>query len=110
MVCLAPRAPENIVRPRRPAGASVRPLNFTVRRARQSVEPPDTLEKGIRFGCGFLFGLLAAIGGGFVYLGWRAQYIAAGCLLGGLLCGYAAMRFGDRFWAGLSRWWWAPWW
>ena len=31
MVCLAPRALEDSVRPRRLAGASVRPLNFTVR-------------------------------------------------------------------------------
>jgi len=31
VVCLAPRALEDSVRPRRPAGASVRPLNFTVR-------------------------------------------------------------------------------
>jgi hypothetical protein len=32
VVCLAPRAPGDSVRPRRPAGASGRPLNFTVRR------------------------------------------------------------------------------
>ena len=31
MVCLAPRAPEEIVRPRRLADVVVRPLNFTVR-------------------------------------------------------------------------------
>ena len=31
MVCLAPRARENSVRPRRLAGVVVRPLNFTVR-------------------------------------------------------------------------------
>ena len=31
MVCLAPRALRDSVRPRRLAGASVRPLNFTVR-------------------------------------------------------------------------------
>src|SRR3979490_2682592 len=31
MVCLAPRAPEDSVRPRRVSGAFVRPLNFTVR-------------------------------------------------------------------------------
>ena len=31
MVCLAPRALEDSVRPRRPAGVVVRPLNFTVR-------------------------------------------------------------------------------
>ena len=32
MVCLAPRAPGDSVRPRRLAGVVVRPLNFTVRR------------------------------------------------------------------------------
>jgi hypothetical protein len=32
VVCLAPRALEEIVRPRRLAGLRVRPLNFTVRR------------------------------------------------------------------------------
>jgi len=31
VICLAPRAPGDSVRPRRPAGASARPLNFTVR-------------------------------------------------------------------------------
>ena len=31
MVCLAPRAPEEIVRPRRSSDVVVRPLNFTVR-------------------------------------------------------------------------------
>ena len=31
---LPPRAPEDSVRPRRLLGASVRPLNFTVRRTR----------------------------------------------------------------------------
>jgi len=32
VVCLAPRAPEDSVRPRRWSGVVVRPLNFTVRR------------------------------------------------------------------------------
>ena len=31
MICLAPRAPGDSVRPRRPGGVVVRPLNFTVR-------------------------------------------------------------------------------
>ena len=31
MVCLAPRAPGDSVRPRRSSGVVVRPLNFTVR-------------------------------------------------------------------------------
>jgi len=33
VVCLAPRAPGDSVRPRRLFGAVVRPLNFTVRRS-----------------------------------------------------------------------------
>ena len=32
MICLAPRAPGDSVRPRRLSGVVVRPLNFTVRR------------------------------------------------------------------------------
>ena len=40
MVCLAPRALEEIVRPRRLSGVVVRPLNFTVRHLTEShVEP-----------------------------------------------------------------------
>ena len=38
MVCLAPRALEEIMRPRRPAGVVARPLNFTVRQ--QHMERP----------------------------------------------------------------------
>ena len=38
MICLAPRAPGDSVRPRRSSGASARPLNFTVRfRMRQAL-------------------------------------------------------------------------
>ena len=40
MDCLAPRAPGDSVRPRRQAGASVRPLNFTVRRRRMFLGNP----------------------------------------------------------------------
>ncbi len=44
MVCLAPRALEEIVRPRRLSGVVVRPLNFTVRflwkRLRKAVALP----------------------------------------------------------------------
>jgi hypothetical protein len=71
------------------------------------VEPPDTLEKGVRFGCGFLLGcaatfgvLLTSVATGRIVLAW--------CLLGGLVCGYAAMRLGDAFWEGARRWWF--WW
>jgi hypothetical protein len=72
------------------------------------MEPPDRLEKGIRFGCGFLFGSLVTVGWLLTSL-WDAHKIIACCLLAGLLCGYAALRFGDTFWENVSRWWWAWW-
>ena len=40
MVCIAPRAQEDSVRPRRPAGVVARPLNFTVRRPGGKTVPP----------------------------------------------------------------------
>jgi len=69
------------------------------------VEPPDRLEKGIRFGCGFVFGCVVAVGGLLSSL-WSGQFIAALILTAGLIGGYAAMRLGDRFWEHLRRWWW----
>ena len=45
MVCLAPRALEEIVRPRRLSGVVVRPLNFTVRCARVSAVTPHVVAK-----------------------------------------------------------------
>jgi len=52
------------------------------------VEPPDTLEKGVRFGCGFSFGLLAAISSA-VFFFSRSHSIIATCVLSGLVCGFA---------------------
>jgi hypothetical protein len=66
------------------------------------VEQPDRLEKGIRFGCGFLLGSLVALGALLPLVSGRS--IVAWCLVGGLLFGYLAMRFGDRFWERISRW------
>lgn len=73
--------------------------------------PPDNFEKGIRFGCGFLFGAVLAF---FLVLrtftaitntGWPP--VLATAFASGLL----AMRYGDAFWRLLSkccewfRWW-----
>jgi hypothetical protein len=68
------------------------------------MEPPDRLEKGIRFGCGFLFGCVVATGALLTSL-WSGHAVAAGCVLVGLFCGGAAVRFGDRFWENVLRWW-----
>ena len=54
MVCLAPRAPGDSVRPRRSSGVVVRPLNFTVRR----LDMPRTVRVS-------LWLLLAGIAAGF---------------------------------------------
>jgi len=40
VACLAPRAPNTIVRPRRGSGVVARPLNFTVRRREQALVAP----------------------------------------------------------------------
>ena len=43
MVCLAPRALKDSVRPRRLSDASARPLNFTVRRALRCCRLPGVI-------------------------------------------------------------------
>jgi hypothetical protein len=66
------------------------------------VEPPDRLEKRIRFGCGFLLGCLVAAGALMTLIG--GYIIVASCLAAGLLLGYLAMKFGDSFWERVTRW------
>lgn len=39
---------------------------------------------------------------------WSAHAMISGCVLAGLVCGYAAMKLGDTFWTRVSRWW--LWW
>jgi hypothetical protein len=70
---------------------------------------PSPLENGLRIGCGTLLGVLLGISIGLQF--WRGGW---GSILGVVavsvvVCGWAAMRFGDRFWMeGLRRW--LPWW
>ena len=70
------------------------------------MKPPDNTEKGIRFGCGFLFGLVLV---GVSSLWWglydRNLYVVT-TLLMALAFGFAALRFGDAFWRWLGRWFW----
>jgi hypothetical protein len=72
------------------------------------LEPPDRLEKQIRFGCGFVFGCFVAAGALLASF-WSAHAVIAWCVLAGLLGGYAAMKFGDVFWEHVVRWW-STWW
>ena len=69
---------------------------------------PDALEKGIRFGCGFLFGALIgvalAIRGLTEWTGVHWALIAGGAVV----CALLALRFGDRYWDHVAAWlrWW----
>ena len=69
------------------------------------MEPPDRLEKCVRFGCGFLFGCVVGAGALLTSL-WNAHYILASIVALGVPCGYAAVKFGDSFWDTVRRWWW----
>ena len=69
---------------------------------------PDSFEKRLRFGCGFLFG-------GFIGFIFALREIAAftgffWAFVAGiaLLFGFLAMRQGDEFWHNLPDWlrWW----
>ncbi len=74
------------------------------------MEPVDSTEKGIRFGCGFVFGLfLFGFSGYWIITEGRGAYLFfVGVAATGL--GLAAVKFGDAFWRWISRWlsWW-PW-
>ena len=75
------------------------------------MEPPDPLEKRIRFGCGFTFGLLITALCGLFWLVSTAYYVVAIALLVAIIFGVLAMRYGDRFWYSMKSWlWWWFWW
>ena len=76
------------------------------------VPGPDRLEKGLRLGCGGLFGLLAAgpLLFRFVYRlflrRWEdgTTWVLYATLAGAtVLCALLALRYGDRFWDGFER-------
>lgn len=67
------------------------------------MEPPDRLEKGIRFGCGFFFGFVVLASSSLVWF-WLAHTVVACGLLAGL-CGYVAMKYGDGFWLEVHEFW-----
>jgi hypothetical protein len=70
------------------------------------MDPPDRLERGIRFGCGVLFGgVLAAVLVLTRLVPWPWSLAVAVPFV--LWSGYAALRWGDEFWWSESerRWW-----
>jgi hypothetical protein len=69
---------------------------------------PDSFEKRLRFGCGFVFGGLVAF---FVALRELAAFTDTfwAVVVGvAVVFGLLAVRYGDAFWHGVSEWfrWW----
>lgn len=71
----------------------------------RSTDDGDAFEKRVRFGCGFVFGLVS---GGLFLVRVVAESLgvnAAGAVASALICGFLAMRFGERFWSWVRDWW-----
>ena len=70
---------------------------------------PDGVEKGIRFGCGLIFGFVMAF---FWLLGEIAAFTGTfWASVGGiaLVMGFMAMKFGDEFWRRVVNGDWSNW-
>ena len=65
---------------------------------------PDSFEKRLRFGCGFIFGgivaflVIAREVAVFTGTFWAAVAVAASVF------GFLAMRYGDEFWRSITDW------
>jgi len=71
------------------------------------VSRPDAAEKGLRFGCGFLFGII--VGGIIAALQFYddGQTAIAVAIVMGLVAAIASLKLGDAFWRAVSNvfWW-----
>ena len=66
---------------------------------------PDATEKRIRFGCGAALRALVALPTA-VWVSEATRYATVvAMLVTGLVFGWLAMRFGNRFWGWLRHWW-----
>jgi hypothetical protein len=67
------------------------------------IEEPDRLEKGIRFGCGSVIGILIGLDLTYsMFLEYPGHLFIAACIFA-LVCGILAMKYGDRFWDGVIQ-------
>lgn len=57
-----------------------------------------------RFGCGFIFGLFAALGTGLLFGAQTMAGLFWGWILFSLLFGLLSVIFGDKFWTTIIRW------
>jgi len=66
----------------------------------------DRGEKAIRFGCGFIFGLFVAfwVAAKCCFPDWTILFVVGG-LIAGVVCGWLALKRGDRFWYSIRDKW-----
>lgn len=71
--------------------------------------PIDEAEKRIRFGCGFVAGVVIAASILLPMVWDHAGAIWAVIVAVGIVCGLCALRYGDDFWTRLIDWtkWWS---
>jgi len=65
-------------------------------------------EKGLRLGCGFVFGLVLGVSYFLIDAAQDRSVFVIGTLAVAVVCAVAALRFGDSFWRWLGqnwRWW-----
>lgn len=70
------------------------------------MDSEETEGKGIRFGCGFVVGVLLSGTGWIAYSLSNDYWIMAFSAAIGLLFGVGAMKYGGKFWEDIYRWWW----
>lgn len=70
------------------------------------MEPGSKGEKVTRFGCGFVFGAFAVGVSVWLWSLFNGLYLFAVVVGFGLVCGMLAVRFGDKFWHSIPKWWW----
>lgn len=69
-------------------------------------EPPiDSLEKKIRFGCGLIAGLVIGLPTGLLTFELIAGPLWTFAIVLAVVFAFLALRFGDKFWTWLIRWW-----
>ena len=57
-----------------------------------------------RFGCGFIFGIFAAIALGFAVDAQTFAGLFAIIVISAVVCGFLSVAFGDKFWQWLRFW------
>ena len=67
--------------------------------------PRSRFEFWVRFGFGFLFGILLGFYLSRVLFGYTSRWWLVFPVMSAFICGILAAKFGDRFWTWLRFWW-----